>query len=362
MLKIRWFRIMALPLALVAIMPMAACSGPSTFAGKDDPASTSSAAALPGLRMGATCSSETPSWTQLAERVGPSVVAVEVRSGGRPAGEGSGVVIDEHHIVTNAHVIGSATAADVTVTLTDNTVLDVVIAGRDPMTDLAVLTVQGRDLTPVPIASSQRVRTGQPVMAVGNPLGLSGTVTTGIVSALHRPVTALARGGGPTVRTVTNAIQTSAPINPGNSGGALIDACGSLIGINSSIATLGDGTGSIGIGFAIPSDEMTMIAQQLINQGHARHSQLGISVIDAIAHLGDARVRAAGVADVAAGSSAQKAGIRPGDQIIAVDGIFTASALSLVGHLRGLPIGKEVSLEIARNGNRETLKATLTGD
>ena len=130
------------------------------------------------------------SWTTLAEKVSPSVVSVEVSSGGHPVGEGSGVAVDEHHIVTNAHVVGDATDSDVSVTLSDNSVQPVTIAGRDPITDLAVLTLLDTKLTPIPIANSAQVRTGQPVMAVGNPLGLSGTVTTGIVSALNRPVTA----------------------------------------------------------------------------------------------------------------------------------------------------------------------------
>ena len=149
------------------------------------------------------------------------------------------VAVYEHHIVTNAHVVGDATDSDVSVTLSDNSVQPVTIAGRDPITDLAVLTVQDTKLTPIPIATSAQVRTGPPVLAVGNPLGLSGTVTTGIVSALNRPVAASEEGTGPSVATVTNAIQTSAPINPGNSGGALVNGCGELIGINSSIATLG---------------------------------------------------------------------------------------------------------------------------
>lgn len=187
-------------------------------------------------------------------------------------------------------------------------------------------------------------------------------MTTGIVSALNRPVAASEQGTGPSVATVTNAIQTSAPINPGNSGGALVNGCGELIGINSSIATLGPGSGSIGIGFAIPSDEVSMVAQQLIRDGRAHHAQLGISVADGIAARGTQQIRSAMVASVVVGSPAHKSGLQVGDHIISIDGVATTSALSLVGHVRGLPVGKSVNLLVVRDGRELTVSATLASD
>lgn len=369
MLQPRLARSAVTALAMVSLPSLAACSGtaPMDPVGPKAPTTTAaasgSAAESPsGNNSGSSCSLDDPSWTSLADAVSPSVVSVGVSSGGRPVGEGSGVVIDDHHIVTNAHVVGDATDTDVSVTLSDNTVEPVTIAGRDPITDLAVLTVKDAKLTPIRIATSAKVRTGQPVMAVGNPLGLAGTVTTGIVSALNRPVAASEQGAGPSVATVTNAIQTSAPINPGNSGGALVNGCGELIGINSSIATLGPGSGSIGIGFAIPSDEVSMVAQQLIRDGRARHSQLGISVADGIAARGTHKVRSAVVVSVVADSPALRAGVKAGDHILSIDGAATTSALSLVGHVRGLPVGKQVNLLVVRDGKELTLSATLASD
>ena len=365
MLQPRLARSAVTALAMVSLLPLAACSdtAPMDPVGPKAPTTSAAASGSPsGNNSGSSCSLDDPSWTSLADAVSPSVVSVDVSSGGRPVGEGSGVVIDDHHIVTNAHVVGDATDSDVSVTLSDNTVKPVTIAGRDPITDLAVLTLLDTKLTPIPIANSAEVRTGQPVMAVGNPLGLSGTVTTGIVSALNRPVAASEQGTGPSVATVTNAIQTSAPINPGNSGGALVNGCGELIGINSSIATLGPGSGSIGIGFAIPSNQVSMVAQQLIRDGRAHHAQLGISVADGIAARGTQQIRSAMVASVVVGSPAHKAGLQVGDHIISIDAVATPSALSLVGHVRGLPVGKSVNLLVVRDGRELTVSATLASD
>ena len=213
-------RTVAAAIAMTALIPLTSCSATAPMNPEDvkTPAPVASNSPLTSPTSGnssvTSCSIDDPSWTTLAETVSPSVVSVDVSSDGRPVGEGSGVAVDEHHIVTNAHVVGDATDSDVSVTLSDNSVQPVTIAGRDPITDLAVLTVQDTKLTPIPIATSAEVRTGQPVMAVGNPLGLAKTVTTGIVSALNRPVAASEQGTGPSVATVTNAIQTSAPINP----------------------------------------------------------------------------------------------------------------------------------------------------
>src|SRR6478609_11269852 len=198
-----------------------------------------------------------PDWTATAKAVAPSVVSITVTSG-QTGGHGSGVVIDNQgHILTNNHVAtGAGANATISVTLNDGRTYDAKIVGTDPSTDLAVLLLNNppSDLFPMSIGDSSQVVVGQPVMAIGNPLGLSGTVTTGIVSALNRPVTTQASGNqgqnrlgslqGTSDLVVTNAIQTSAAINPGNSGGALVTADGKLIGINSSIASLGSSAGS----------------------------------------------------------------------------------------------------------------------
>jgi len=236
-----------------------------------------------------------PDWTATAKAVGPSVVSITV-AGQQAQGQGSGVITDNQgHVLTNNHVAtGAGSGATISVTLRDGRTLDATITGTDPQTDLAALQIKNppNDLVPITVGDSAALTVGQPVMAVGNPLGLSGTVTTGIISALNRPVTTQASGGSPgqTRRSVaanavvTSAIQTSAAINPGNSGGALIAADGKLIGINSSIASLGASSGgqsgNIGIGFAIPVNEARSIANQLIATGTAQHAYIGISTRD----------------------------------------------------------------------------------
>ena len=257
-------------------------------------------------------------------------------------------------MLTNNHVVAGAERP--TVTLSDGRTYDAEVRGTDPSTDLAVITVKNApgDLTPIAIGNSDEIAVGDPVMAVGNPLGLAGTVTTGIVSALNRPVTTQAESPAPSQgnpldpnsqlqssggeMVVTNAIQTSAAINPGNSGGALVNASGQLIGINSAIASLGSSTGgqsgSIGIGFAIPVNEATSIASQLIESGAAAHAYLGVTPQDGTASDGSATRAGAKVTSVGDGTPAAKAGLKVGDVIVAVNGKPVDSANSLVGHVR----------------------------
>jgi putative serine protease PepD len=203
-------------------------------------------------------------------------------------------------------------------------------------------------------------------MAVGNPLGLAGTVTTGIVSALNRPVTT----GGETDQfgtvisepVVTDAIQTSAAINPGNSGGALVDAAGKLIGINSSIASLGSSqsqSGNIGIGFAIPSNTAKSVAEQLIGEGKVSHAYLGVSTQDTVATEGTDRRNAALVTKVVTGSAADKAGLRANDIVVAINGKRVDSSLSLVATVRELTSGEQATITVLRDGARVDLTATL---
>lgn len=305
---------------------------------------------------------QSPNWTATAAAVSPSVVAIKTDSG-----EGSGVIIDDSgHVLTNNHVV--AGAQQLRVTLSDGRTFKGRIQGTDPSTDLAVVTIEGApdDLQPIAIGDSDALKVGDPVMAIGNPLGLAGTVTTGIVSALNRPVTTRAaqqQQGGRAEPVVTNAIQTSAAINPGNSGGALVNASGQLVGINSAIATLGSSGGSqsgnIGIGFAIPVKEASRIAEQLIEDGTAEHAFLGVAPVDGRASDGNATRAGAQLRRVVPGTPAEKAGLKAGDVIIEVNGERVDSAESLVAHIREHAIGDTVKLTVLRDNTSQDVEVTL---
>lgn len=292
----------------------------------------------------------------MARDAEPSVVSIFVR-GQTGAGEGSGVILDDSgHVLTNNHVVAAAVSGgQMQVSLSDARVFDAALVGADPATDLAVIAIQSppKDLVPMPLGNSEAVRVGQPVMAVGNPLGLSDTVTLGIVSALDRPVTTQNEPGSPAdegVPVVTNAIQTDAAVNPGNSGGALVDAGGRLIGVNSSIATLGasDGGqgGSIGLGFAIPVSEARWVSHALINDGRVRHAFLGVLPLDAIAEIHGVPTQVAGLRQVIPNTPAARGGLRAGEAVAAVDGETVASAESLVAQIRERRPGTKVVLTV----------------
>jgi putative serine protease PepD len=317
-----------------------------------------------------------PNWSATAAAVSPSVVAISVQSDQGKA-QGSGVIYDNKgHILTNNHVVAAGgQGSELSVTLNDKRTYGATVIGTDASTDLAViqLTNGPSDLKSIALGDAKTLKVGEPVMAVGNPLGLAGTVTTGIVSALNRPVTTSPQqsadpfgqqsAGDP---VVTNAIQTSAAINPGNSGGALVNAGAQLIGINSSIASLGSSGGSssesgnIGIGFAIPVNEARSIANQLITSGKAAHPYLGVSSKDGVVADGSAKRAAAVLTSVASGTPADKAGLKVGDAIIAVDGDSIDGALSLVGQVRERSAGDKVTLKILRDGQTRSMIVTLT--
>ncbi len=322
-----------------------------------------------------------PDWSAVAKAVSPSVVSINVTTG-QGGDAGSGVVFDgSGHILTNNHVVAAAAGnsqAALTVTLADGRTYAATIVGTDPSTDLAIIKITKgpSDLTPITLGDSEALTVGAPVMAVGNPLGLSGTVTTGIVSALNRPVSTGAaqqapQGGqapqgsqAPPDAVVTNAIQTSAAINPGNSGGALVNAKGELIGINSSIASLGQDSsgaqsGNIGIGFAIPVKEAKSIANQLIKSGKAEHAFLGVSSRDTVITDGSAKRAGAQIVSVASGTPAAKAGLKNGDVITSVNGKPVDSATALVGQVRELAAGDQAQLTVFRDGAKETIEVTL---
>jgi putative serine protease PepD len=305
---------------------------------------------------------ENPDWTAVTSAVQESVVAIQVESQAGGA-EGSGVVLDsEGRILTNNHVV--ADASTVQVTLSDGRVYDADIVGTDPATDLAVVQLSDppSDLKPAKFGDSSDVVVGEPVMALGNPLGLANTATTGIVSALDRPVAASGEDG--TDQVVTNAIQIDAAVNPGNSGGPLFNASGEVIGITSSIATLSGGmqsggSGSIGLGFAIPSNLATQIGDQLKADGTAEHAFLGVTLEDATATADGVTRRGAGVVEVVADSPAGEAGIQQGDVIVAIDGDAVNGSASLTAFVREKEAGDESVLTVVRDGKTQEITVTL---
>jgi putative serine protease PepD len=318
-------------------------------------------------------SSSTPDWKAVAAAVEPSVVSVRV-GGARGGGEGSGVILDRQgNVLTNNHVVASAAdGGRISVVLSDGRTYTARIAGRDPATDLAVIRLEGApsDLTPATLGNSDAVSVGDPVMAVGNPLGLSDTATTGIVSALDRPVTTSASeqqgpfgGQAQAEQVVTNAIQTDAAVNPGNSGGALVDGGGRVIGITSSIASLGSAmggsSGSIGLGFAIPINEAKRVAEQLKAGRTVEHAYLGVTLADGTATVDGAQRQAAVLGQVEDGTPAAKAGMRARDAVVAVDGEALEGADSLVARIRATSPGTQVTLTVVRDGTTLEIPVTL---
>ncbi|MFB7800697.1 S1C family serine protease [Isoptericola sp. NPDC056134] len=308
--------------------------------------------------------SNNPNWEAVTTAVAPSVVAIQVQSQAGGA-EGSGVIYDDQgHIVTNNHVVSGAQNDTVQVTLSDGRLYEATIVGTDPTTDLAVVKLKNPpdDLKPASFGSSDDVTVGDAVLAVGNPLGLANTATTGIVSAVDRPVSASGEDGS--TQVVTNAIQIDAAINPGNSGGPLFNAQGQVIGITSSIATMSSGmsgeqSGSIGLGFAIPVNLASNIADQLIKDGSAEHAFLGVTMQDATATADGVTRRGAKVVEVSSGSPAADAGLQAGDVIVAIDDDSVNGAESLTAYVREKAADQKVTLTYVRDGKTQTVDVTL---
>ena len=312
-------------------------------------------------------------WTDVAAAVSPAVVTIQTQ-GASSGGTGSGVIYDaQGDIVTNYHVIASVLGGgQIQVTLADGRLYSAKVVGHDKTTDLAVIRLDNppSNLTVARFASSANLEVGAPVMAIGAPLGLSNTVTTGIVSALNRPVEVSMDEDSSSQDTqassdlvVTNAIQIDASINPGNSGGPLFDATGAVIGINSSIkslATSSDGqAGSIGLGFAIPSDLVVSVADQLIATGSASHGMLGVTVKAATATVGSDTYVGAEIQEVTSGSGAAIAGLRVGDVILTVEGQEVTSPKQLVGYVRRYRAGDTVTMTIERDGQTQDVSVTI---
>ena len=310
-----------------------------------------------------------------AQTVLPSVVKIYVQ-GSSEAGSGSGIILSsDGKILTNNHVVEVAgTSGTITVAFSDGSTHTAKILGTDSLTDTAVIQAEGvSGLTPATIGKSANLEVGQSVVAIGSPFGLESTVTSGIVSALDRPVDVGSDNAGNA--TVYPAIQTDAAINPGNSGGPLIDMAGHVVGINASIRTSGssgsspfgssDEGGSIGLGFAIPIDEVMPIVQQMLDGDTPTHARLGISVSDAASSDAAAQVgltNGAKVEEVGSGSTGADAGLKKGDVITKIDDTQITGSDSLVATIRSYRPGDTVTVTFVRGGDTKTVKVKLDSD
>ncbi len=304
--------------------------------------------------------------TAAAAKAAPSVVTIYVTDNAG-SGSGSGVVLSaDGYVLTNNHVVSldsSTTSATIQVRTADGALYDATVVGTDPSSDLAVVKLgNASGLTPATFADSGAVQVGDLAVAIGAPLGLSNTVTDGIVSATNRAVAT----GSNTDQTVIDAIQTDAAINPGNSGGALVDAAGEVIGINSAIATVASSgvpgqqstqSGNIGVGFAIPGNTAKRVAEEIIANGSASHALLGVSAqTDAVnSEVGDG----AKVAQVSAGGPAAQAGIAVGDVITAVGDRAITTSTELTAAVRSSSPGEKVTLTVRRGSSTSTVDVTL---
>lgn len=298
-------------------------------------------------------------WTAVAKEVSDSVVAIDVATSDGEA-KGSGVVIsDKGYIATNNHVISGV--QQIQVTLASGAVYSAKVVGTDTTTDLAVIKLDNppSDLKVAEFADSDNLAVGEAVMAIGNPLGYDDTATTGIVSALNRPVTVTDDDNN---AIVTNAVQIDAAINPGNSGGPTFNAAGQVIGINSSIASTASSSGtagSIGIGFAIPSNLVKRVANEIIDNGSVKHVVLGITIKSSTVEADGVTRGCAQVQAVTDGGPASKAGVKAGDSIVAFNGKAVNNNYSLLGYVRASAMGDKVKLTVVRGGNTMDLEVTL---
>ncbi len=301
---------------------------------------------------------------KVAQKLLPSVTQVNVAGGGQ-AGSGTGIIISsDGQILTNNHVVESAVdRGSITVAFNDGTNAKAEILGRDAVTDLAVIKAEGKSgLTPASLGSSADLEVGQVVIAIGSPFGLESTVTSGIISALNRPVASSDAGGND--QTVFPAIQTDAAINPGNSGGPLVDLQGRVIGINSAIRSNGatsTDAGSIGLGFAIPVDLAKNVSEQLVKGDKVQHARIGVTVGPAVAQ-DDITAIGAEIKEVTKGSAGDDAGLRVGDIITAVNDNPIVSSNALVASIRGYQPGETITVTYTRDGDERTTKVKLESD
>ena len=292
--------------------------------------------------------------TAIYERTHKAVVEITVTGaseaspfgGGTQQAQGSGFVYDEQgHVITNQHVVGGADSVEVT--FWNGKTYDATVVGSDPSTDIAVLDVEAPAsvLEPLELADSSQLEVGEAVVAIGSPFGLEQTVTTGIVSALHRQINA------PNNFAIDDAIQTDAAINHGNSGGPLLDLDGKVVGVNSQIES--ESGGNDGVGFAVPSNTVKRIANGLVENGSVEHAYLGVATADADGVIG------ARISEVRTGTPAAEAGLQAGDVVTAIDGASVRSADELRRRIDAKRPGDKAVLTVRRNGETTTLNATL---
>jgi putative serine protease PepD len=317
------------------------------------PAQTTASA---GLIVAADTGADSPpadgSIAAIAAALQPSVVQLNV-SGSQGSGTGSGFILrSDGYILTNNHVVSTADDdGSITIVFSDGSKADATLVGTNPGYDLAVVKVDKSGLPAVTLGSSSALQVGDTAIAIGSPLGLQGTVTSGIVSALNRPVTA----GGSGDAAYINAIQTDAAINPGNSGGPLVNGNGQVIGINSAIATMGQGgqAGSIGLGFSIPIDTAKRVAEEIIATGRSATPIMGVELD--MNYSGDG----AKVTTVNAGGPAAGGGVQTGDIVTKFDGQTIADATALIVAIRSQSPGDQVTLTVQRNGQTQDLTVAL---
>jgi putative serine protease PepD len=299
----------------------------------------------------------------VAQTLLPSTVQIVAEYDGKPGGAtGSGFVLDRQgHVITNNHVVAEAAGDDGPIEIVDQdgNRYDATIVGRSPVYDLAVLYAKGaKGLEPAALGASQALRVGEAVVAFGSPLGLSSTVTAGIVSALHRPVTT---GDSASESSYINAIQTDAAINPGNSGGPLVNLRGQVVGVNSAIATtggsIGGESGNIGVGFAIPIEQVRITSDQILKTGEARYPVIGAKV-----QTGADDGTGAAIKEVVDGTPADRSGLHKGDLVTEVNGERVTDGISLIVAIRAHQPGETLEFTLTRGGEERTLKVTLDSE
>lgn len=384
---------------LVAGMVAAALVGGVTATGTtfllNDDAGSSSVTSSPSKGVVINNPDQVTEVTAAAAKASPSVVTIEV-SGNGSGGSGSGIILDnEGNILTNTHVVtlgGEVANPEISVQMNDGTVHSAKVVGTDPLSDLAVINIQADNLVPATLGSSADLNVGDTAVAIGAPLGLSGTVTDGIISTLNRTISVASSavpkesdqaegedgnqfnfqfpGQEPQQQSAgsiyVNVIQTDAAINHGNSGGALVNSSGEIIGVNVAIASAGNSEegGSIGVGFAIPIDYAQRVAQELIENGEATHGLLGATVAAQPASTGGQQGSSsfsvgARVVEISSGSAAEKAGLKADDVITGVNGRAVQDSQTVTAAIREIPAGGEAEITYLRNGQEHTATATV---
>jgi putative serine protease PepD len=339
---------------VAAALAVGAGAGAAIYAGTEGGSSASSPTTVVASVPAQPAATTSTSLTQLYKNAAPGVVDIKVVTSSNAGGfgdqqaqaEGSGFVIDsDGHIVTNAHVVDGATS--IKVRFQSGKTATATLVGTDESSDIAVIKVNAdsSQLHPLSWGSSSALQVGQDVAAIGSPFGLPETLTSGIVSALNRTITA------PNNYSISGAIQTDAPINHGNSGGPLLNASGQVIGVNAQIES--DSGGNDGVGFALPSDSVKAVVSTLISGGKVQHAYLGVSIADSSTSAG------AEVASVKADSPASKAGLQAGDVITAMNGNTVGSADDLTAQISSHAPGEKVTLTVDRNGKTQKIDVTL---